>query len=89
MKKNGMGFWIAIGAGAGTVFGVALENIGVGIALGAGIGVAIGASQGAFSAKKLEDEILEDENSRALRENEQLDGEQGIDQQQEDDSEEK
>jgi hypothetical protein len=71
MKGRDMGMWIAIGAGVGTALGVALGNIGVGIALGAGIGVAIGASQGAFG-KGSEDEILEDENSRALRENEQM-----------------
>jgi len=44
MKKyNLIGFWIAIGAGAGTAIGTAISNIGVGLGVGIGLGVAIGA----------------------------------------------
>jgi len=47
MKKyNLIGFWIAIGAGAGTAIGTAIYNIGVGL----GIGIALGAAIGAFSS---------------------------------------
>lgn len=41
---------IAIGVGAGTLFGVAMNNIGVGVPIGIGLGVAIGSVLGA--AKK-------------------------------------
>ena len=45
MKPNPVivGAALAIGVGFGTALGVALDNLGLWIALGAGVGVAIGA----------------------------------------------
>ena len=58
MKKyNLIGFWIAIGAGAGTAIGTAIYNIGVGL----GIGIALGAAIGAFSSIGKKDNDLSQE----------------------------
>ncbi len=41
-EGQNVGIWIAIGVGAATALGVALENPGVGTAIGVAIGLAIG-----------------------------------------------
>jgi uncharacterized membrane protein len=44
LKPYYAGVGVALGAGAGTALGVALDNIAVGVAVGAGVGVVLGAA---------------------------------------------
>jgi len=43
-QGSGIGLWIAVGAGVGSVFGVAMGNLAIGVAMGIGLGTAIGAA---------------------------------------------
>lgn len=42
-----MAFWLPIGAGIGVVVGMAMDNTGLGIAMGAGFGVILGSMSSA------------------------------------------
>ena len=53
MKKNdSLRRWLAIGIGTGILIGVALDNIGAGIAIGVGFGLAAGTLVGKREEQK-------------------------------------
>lgn len=49
-----LGAYLAIGIGAGTAIGVALDNIGLGIGIGLAIGIALGAAADASHRRTAE-----------------------------------